>query len=178
MTEVLIVSGRAGSGKTTAGFEIAQLLKRKGVHHALLDADFLDAMYPEEQGAEMMLLNLGVVWANYHRRGIRRLVIVGTAVAMEADMVKETMAQASEENVHVTTVVLTVSDDVARARLTRREVGSELDDCLQSSYKMARVLDGLDCVKVDAEKDVLYVARSVLWVAGWIDSGRLTQNPV
>ncbi|KAJ6443820.1 Zeta toxin [Purpureocillium lavendulum] len=271
--QVLLVSGRSGSGKTATGNEMAEQLRRRGLCHAHIDGDNLDAVYcpqeedeheddekePEKQGehmaaaaaaaaatasADMFLANLRAMWSNYyHRPGRRvtRLILSGTAVALEADAIKRAVKDASatrrltrgggnggaggkgvvgsgssgeevsdgslagkgvsegaaatsqgagngadagkgttaeadldavEVDVEARAVILTASDEVASKRLTRREVGTELPQVLNSSEKMARVLEdavGDWAMRVDTEcRDVTENALYILRTAGWI----------
>ncbi|KID85495.1 hypothetical protein MGU_07357 [Metarhizium guizhouense ARSEF 977] len=50
--QLLIISRRAGSGKTSTSNEISEQLKLRGVCHAHIDGDNLDAMFPEEPAAD------------------------------------------------------------------------------------------------------------------------------
>jgi hypothetical protein len=94
--QVIIVSGRAGSGKTSTANEMSEQLKRLEVKHAHIKGDNLDAMYPDEAGAEMMLANLSAVCSNYyHRRGVDRLILSGSALVLETSRITEAIRRAT-----------------------------------------------------------------------------------
>lgn len=89
---LIIVSGRAGSGKTSTTHEMSEQLKRLEIKHAHIDGDNLDAMFPEEAGADMLLANLAGLWSNYyHLRGVDRLILSGTAAVLETDRIVRTL---------------------------------------------------------------------------------------
>jgi Na+-driven multidrug efflux pump len=80
--EVLLIGGRAGVGKTTVGWEVSALLRVAAVSHAVIDGDFMGQVHPAPEGdphrAEITESNLTAVWANYARRGYRRLIYTNT----------------------------------------------------------------------------------------------------
>ncbi|KAF1731813.1 hypothetical protein CRV24_008003 [Beauveria bassiana] len=143
---LIIVSGRAGSGKSSTANEMSEQLKRLEMRHAHIDCDNLDAMFPADDGADMLLANLAALWSNYyHLRGVDRLIISGTAA---------------------------VPDALAERRLKQREVGSELSQLLASSRRMAGVLESqvggwARRVPTD-QREVKEVALEILRTAGWI----------
>ncbi|KAL2126430.1 hypothetical protein VTI74DRAFT_928 [Chaetomium olivicolor] len=188
--QVIMISGRAGSGKTSTGNEMAEQLRLRGLCHAHIDGDNLDSIFPEEPEAEMLLANLAAMWSNYyHRRGITRLILSGTAIALEFESIKQAIKDASETpprgvssvqgprvkevEVKASAVILTAPDDVAFKRLAKREVGSELPHILKSSKKMAGVLEetvGRWVRRIDTDgKDVKENALDILRTAGWVD---------
>ena len=186
---LIIIYGRAGSGKTSVANEMSEQLKRLDIRHAHIDGDNLDAMYPEEPAADMLLPNIAAMWANYyHLRGVDRLIISGTAVAMEMDRISRALEWACSEpnlavmknkiegmpaaSVNGRAFILQVSDGVAEKRLKRREVGSELEKTLASSRKMSAVLEeevGGWARRVLAEnREVREIALDILRTSGWI----------
>lgn len=182
--QLLIISGRSGSGKSSTANEIAQQLKRRKLCHAHIDGDNLDAIFPEEPEAEMLLDNLAAMWSNYHhKRGITRLIISGTAIVMEFDKINKTISDvcrggtANPANVDIQlkadAYILTIPSEVAVARLTQREVGSELAHCLESSNRMSGVLEetiGAWATRVPTQgRHVKDVAMDILKQAGWIE---------
>ncbi|KAK2616613.1 hypothetical protein QQS21_000436 [Conoideocrella luteorostrata] len=163
---------------------MTEQLKRRGLCHAHIDGDTLEAIFPEEPGAEMSLDNLTAMWSNYYSmRGTPWLIFSGTAIVMKCDCIQESLLGACQKTspkvttadirIQTDAVILTIPDDEAVARLTQREVGSELAHCLTSSEKMTRVLndtgdDWAARVPTDG-RNVKDVALCSLKRAGWID---------
>ncbi|WP_458248647.1 AAA family ATPase [Streptomyces sp. MAI_2237] len=171
--EVLLIGGRAGVGKTTVGWEVSALLRSEAVAHAVIDGDFMGQVHPAPEGdphrAEITEINLAAVWANFARRGYRRLVYTNTmSVLPEAtDMFERAMGA----GVRIVRVLLTASDATARERLVGRELGSELEQELEGSVRKARLLDqraptGTVRVATDG-RGVVDIAREVVTVTGW-----------
>ena len=171
--EVLLIGGRAGVGKTTVGWEVSALLRSEAVAHAIIDGDFMGQVHPAPEGdphrEEITEINLTAVWANFARRGYRRLVYTNTAsVLPEATGMFE---RAMGAGVRIVRVLLTASDETARERLVGRELGSELEQELEGSVRKARVLDrrapaGTVRVATDGRL-VADIAREVVAATGW-----------
>ncbi|MET8471319.1 hypothetical protein ABZY90_38410 [Streptomyces sp. NPDC006422] len=79
--------------------------------------------------------------------------------------------RAMGDDVRLVRVLLTASDDTARARLTARELGSELDTELRGSHRKSRLLDDEsppDTLRVPTDaRTVPDIAREVLEATGW-----------
>ncbi|OAA73866.1 Zeta toxin [Cordyceps fumosorosea ARSEF 2679] len=89
---LIIISGRAGSGKTSTAHEMSEQLKRLEVRHAHIDGDNLDAVFPADAGSDMLLANLAALWSNYyHLRGVDRLIVSGTAAVLETERIVRTL---------------------------------------------------------------------------------------
>lgn len=89
---VIIISGRAGSGKSSTAHEMSEQLKRLEVRHAHIDGDNLDAMFPADAGSDLFLANLAALWSNYyHLRGVECLILSGTSVVLETDRITRTL---------------------------------------------------------------------------------------
>lgn len=171
--EVLLIGGRAGVGKTTVGWEVSALLRSEAVAHAIIDGDFMGQVHPAPEGdphrEEITETNLTAVWANFARRGYRRLVYTNTAsVLPEATGMFE---RAMAAGVRIVRVLLTASDETARERLVGRELGSELEQELAGSVRKARLLDrrapaGTVRVATDGRL-VADIAREVVAATGW-----------
>ncbi|MEV6957216.1 hypothetical protein [Streptomyces sp. NPDC051183] len=172
-SEVLLIGGRAGVGKTTVGWEVSALLRAAAVSHAVIDGDFMGQVHPAPEGdphrSEITEKNLTAVWENFTQRGYRRLIYTNTAsVLPEATgmFVRAMGAQA-----RITRVLLTASDATARERLVGRELGSELEQELKGSARNARLLDQRACagtVRVVTDgRHVVDIAREVVAVTGW-----------
>ena len=74
-------------------------------------------------------------------------------------------------DVRLVRVLLTGSDTTARARLTGRELGSELEDGLKASAARARLLDTgvpAETARVVTDgRSVVDIAREVVAATGW-----------
>ncbi|MES4909243.1 MULTISPECIES: hypothetical protein [unclassified Streptomyces] len=171
--EVLLIGGRAGVGKTTVGWEVSALLRSAAVSHAVIDGDFMGQVHPAPEGdphrAEITELNLTAVWTNYAQRGYRRLIYTNTLSVMpEATGMFE---RAMGSRVRIVRVLLTATDATTRARLERRELGSELDTEWESSMRKARLLDQRippDAMRVATDgRTVADIAREVVAATGW-----------
>lgn len=171
--EVLLVGGRAGVGKSTVAWEVSARLRAAAVSHAVVEGDFMGQVHPAPEGdphrAEITECNLTAVWANFARRGYRRLVYTNTAsVLPEATGMFE---RAMGADVRIVRVLLTASDATAGERLRGREIGSELERELAGSARSARLLDrraeaGTVRVVTDG-RSVVDIAREVVAVTGW-----------
>jgi hypothetical protein len=171
--EVLLIGGRAGVGKTTVGWEVSALLRAAGVAHAVIEGDFMGQVHPAPEGdpdrSEITESNLTAVWANFARRGYRRLIYTNTVSVLPeaAGMLERAMGT----GVRIVRVLLTASDATARERLTGRELGSELEHELRSSIRKARILDqraSAETVRVVTDgRLVADIAREVGAATGW-----------
>jgi cytidylate kinase len=83
-TDLVLIGGRAGVGKTTVAFEMHAKLGADCVQHAVIEGDNLDMAYPTawEQGHDLAEANLTAIWQNYQRLGYRRLIYTNTARAV------------------------------------------------------------------------------------------------
>ncbi|MBC7274851.1 MAG: hypothetical protein H5T76_40150 [Streptomyces sp.] len=171
--QVLLIGGRAGVGKTTVGWEVSAILRSEAVAHAVIDGDFMGQVHPAPENdpdrAQITECNLTAVWANFARRGYRRLVYPNTTrVLPEATGMFE---RAMGPGVRIVRVLLTASDATARERLTGRELGSELEHELAGSIRKARLLDErapAQAVRVATDgRLVVDIARQVVALTGW-----------
>ncbi|MEU5640729.1 ATP-binding protein [Streptomyces milbemycinicus] len=171
--EVLLIGGRAGVGKTTVGWEVSALLRGAAVPHAVIDGDFMGQVHPAPEGdphrAEITERNLTAVWTNYAQRGYRRLIYTNTlSVVPETTGMFE---RAMGSRVRIVRVLLTATDATTRARLERRELGSELETEWESSTRKARLLDQRvppDAMRVATDgRTVADIAHEVVAATGW-----------
>ncbi|MFF0225482.1 hypothetical protein [Streptomyces sp. NPDC004629] len=171
--EALLIGGRAGVGKTTVGWEVSALLRTAAVAHAVVDGDFMGQVHPAPHGdphrAEITEANLTAVWANFARRGYRRLLYTNTLSVLpdSAGMFERALGPGTR----LVRVLLTASDATARERLVRRELGSELHREMERSARKARLLDeraasGTVRIATDG-RTVPDIAHEVLTATGW-----------
>ncbi|MCA1221376.1 AAA family ATPase [Streptomyces sp. 8L] len=171
--EALLLGGRAGVGKTSVAWEVSALLRGADVPHAVIEGDCLGQVHPAPVGDPHRSLlterGLAAVWGNAAALGHRRLVYSNTVsvLAREEGMFRRAMG----DGVRLVRVLLTASDETARARLTGREIGSGLRAELANSARKARLLDAeapADTVRVATDgRSVAEVAREVLAATGW-----------
>jgi hypothetical protein len=136
-------------------------------------------VHPAPEGdpdrSEITESNLTAVWANFARRGYRRLIYTNTvSVLPEATGMFE---RAMGPGVRIVRVLLTASDATARERLVGRELGSELERELEGSVRKARILDqGVSAQAVRVVTDgrpVVDIARQVVTATGWAGQGSM-----
>jgi adenylylsulfate kinase len=172
-TEAVLLGGRSGTGKTTVGYEIHAQLSAAGIKHSLVDGDNLDMAYPDPGEHGLAELNLAAMWANYRALGYHRVVYTNTASVLGEVMAALTAAMGDQPR--LTAVLLTCSDETARERLARREIGSELKLHIERSDRMARRLevnapDWVHRVGTD-DRAVADIAAEVIALAGWAGGG-------
>lgn len=83
-SRVLFVTGTVGAGKTTTAYAVGDLLRERGVPHAVLDLDEFHRLWPPPQGdpfkQEVELANLRAVATNYRKAGATYLLLAGVVV--------------------------------------------------------------------------------------------------
>jgi cytidylate kinase len=181
--QVILLSGRSGVGKTSVANEISEQLRIRYLRHAHIDGDNLDMIYPEEHTSEILCLNLAAMWKNYHQhRGCNRLILSGTAMVLEHQVIQRTIEQSSSASsslspqghlaIDLRGFILTASDEVASERLRQREIGSLFDHHLQSSHRMAAILEkevGHWACRISTEgQSVKSIALQILEQAEWL----------
>jgi hypothetical protein len=169
-TEVLFIAGRSGVGKSSVGMEIHTQLSAAAVAHCLIEGDFLDLAYPEPWGHGLAERNLADMWSNYRALGYRRLVYTNTVSVLRDVMERLTAAIGDDPKVNA--VLLTCSDQTAHQRLSRREVGSTLDEHVLRSAEMAELLtngapEWVDQLETD-DRSVTDLATQVIGWTGWL----------
>jgi deoxyadenosine/deoxycytidine kinase len=142
-SKALFIGGRIGVGKSSVGYEVHAQLSVARVRHCLIEGDNLEMAWPapHEHGLRLAEQNLAAMWANYRAFGYRRMIYTNTASVFE-DVVSA-LAAAMGDSPQVTAVLLTCSDETARQRLARREIGAELNRHIERSDLMARRLSRL-----------------------------------
>jgi len=171
LSEVLLIGGRSGVGKSSVGAELHAQLSAAGIRHCLIEGDNLDLAYPPPWEHALAERNLAVVWANYRSLGYRRMIYTNTASVIGHVIGKLTAAIG--DSPEVTAVLLTCSDVTARGRLAQREIGTALDWHVERSDLMARKLDegapaGVHLVVTD-RRTVAEIASEVIGLAGWAE---------
>lgn len=142
MTDVLVISGPAGVGKSATAFEVSHRLRGAGLDHVLIDTDELDRIYPVPDDLSAVTEdNLAAMWRSFAARGARRLILVGIFLdrVEELEWVRRAIPDAQ-----FTRVRLLASDATLVERVDRRELGSDRDDQLERTRRQV--------VKIDADR--------------------------
>lgn len=139
MTDVLVISGPAGVGKSTTAFEVSHQLQAAGVDHVLIDTDELDRIYPvPDDLSDVTERNLAAMWRTFAARGACRVILVGVYLdrPTELDWVRRAIPDAA-----ITCVRLAASDATLVDRVDRREVGSGRDEQLERTRRQVAAID-------------------------------------
>ena len=168
-SEILLIGGRSGVGKSSVGAEIHAQLAAADVRHCLVEGDNLDMAHPAPHEHHLAERNLTALWANYRALDYRRMIYTNTASVFPA--VINELTTAMGDTPAVTAVLLTCSDATARARLSQRERGSMLDSHVERSRVMASRLDdqvsnSVHRVATDG-RTVVDIATEIVGIVGW-----------
>ena len=136
---VLILSGSMGTGKTTVLSEVYDLLTEARIAHAIIDLDWLTAMYPRQKayGHGLMVKNLAAVWPIYAAAGAIRLV-VARVVENRSELQDYREAIPGAEPV---VCLLTASIETMHDRLRIREPGMFQELALARCEELASILE-------------------------------------
>lgn len=178
-TEVLFIGGRSGVGKSSVGIELHAQLSAAAEKHCFIDGDFLDMAYPAPLEDRLAECNLAAMWSNYRALDYRRMIYTNTASVL--DEVMQRLTAAMGDDPRVVAVLLTCTDHTAFQRLSRREVGSTLDEHLRRSAEMAELLEAelpQWVYRVDTDnRSVADVATQVIRLTGWlVDAAKLVSE--
>ena len=164
---VLVLSGSMGSGKSTVLSEAYDLLTEAKIAHAVIDLDWLTAMYPR-QDRGLMVRNLAAVWPVYASAGADRL-LVAWVVENRSELQRFREAIPGAEPI---VCQLTASFETTRQRLRLREPGMFQEEALARSEALATILEHAHAedfrVDNNGDRPITEVAREVLSRAGWL----------
>jgi hypothetical protein len=171
--EVLVLCGAAGTGKTATLWEVGHILRNLGVHHALIDTDELDRVWPPPETTETLISisrrNLHAIWATFSDLGIRHCVLCGVmaSTARASEWIENAIPDAA-----ITFVRLSAEQSTRAQRIRNREIGSGFDQEMEASDEAARYIEdhdqpGTHIVKTDG-KAVSQVAAEALSMSRWL----------
>lgn len=168
-SEVVLLGGRSGVGKTSVGIEMHAQLSAANVKHCVIDGDFLDLAHPAPWEHNLAEQNLAAIWHNYRLLGYRRLIFMNSVSVLPEQ--RHSLGVAMGGKPRVFPILLTCSDATAGKRLGQRETGARLSHRLKSSAEMASRLDrGVDTAvrRLDTDdSSVAQIAADVIEILGW-----------
>lgn len=143
--QLLLITGPAGVGKSTLGWEVSAQLAAEKVAHAVIETDELDRVFPRPSSEELQRIqpgtidvssiNLAAIWSTYRLLGHSRLIMSG--VMMHLDFDKRWIVRAIPD-AEIIVVRLTATEPALLERLAQREIGAGADEQAQSSLRQAR----------------------------------------
>jgi hypothetical protein len=168
-TDVLVISGAAGVGKSSTALEASAQLADRGVAHALVDTDELDRIFPVPADlARLTERNLACVWQGFRDLGADRLILVGVYFDRQAELAWVSRAV---PDARFTLVRLVASEQTTLDRVRRRELGSGLEGQLSRTRRQmdAQAQDQRPEVhRMSSDgRSVVEVALAVLELVAW-----------
>lgn len=169
---VLLITGPTGVGKSTVGSEVFRLLREADVPSAFVDLAALGNGYPapsdDPWNERLIHANLACIWANFHRAGVRRLLLCRV---LEARSLLRHI-EAAIPGAHITVVRLRADLELLHARVRAREAADpgwyvETASFLFQQQEAAAVEDH---VIDNVERSPTDVAVEILQVTGWLVS--------
>jgi energy-coupling factor transporter ATP-binding protein EcfA2 len=124
----LVLSGSAGSGKTTQANVISEVLREADVGHAVIDLDELSRVWPF-QPATLMWDNLAMVWPNYVAVPGLQVVIMPRLLDSDTDI--EALRRATPK-VQLLVCELCATPETCLARVIEREPNDFWKDTLRA----------------------------------------------
>ncbi len=164
MLDVVILTGPCGVGKSSVAFECLNVLEAAGVPAAMVDGElaYVSPSDPRDpfayRVAEAALRALGPV---YEAAGKPRLLLA--RVVEDAEQLA--IVERALPGARIRTLRLVARPETIAVRLRAREIGSALAWHEQRSAEIAVSRLG---EPIDAERDVVSIARDVLARVGWV----------
>lgn len=168
---ILVVTGTVGVGKTTIAAEIGDVLRERGVPHAVVDGDWLTNCWPGDERERfnhaVLFDNLRAMWPVFARFGATRLIV---ANVMESRDDAARYEDAVPGGV-VRVCRLTASAVVVADRIRARNHGWALDWHLARAPELHGILERARpedaIVDNGGGRSLRDVAIDVLHAVGW-----------
>jgi hypothetical protein len=170
-TQVVLISGAAGVGKSSTAWEMSFQLQAAGVPHALIDTDELDRVFPVPDDLYRLTeRNLAAVWQGFREMGTSRLIVVGVGVHEPSELA---WLGRAIPDAHFTLVRLAASYATLADRIERREIGSDLEGQLARTRRQLRKLDrerrpGVRVIPTDGAS-IRDTAAEIIRLTGWLE---------
>jgi ribose 1,5-bisphosphokinase PhnN len=179
MTQILLITGPAGIGKSTLCWEIGAQLAASQVSHAVIETDEIDRVFPPPAPedlekiapgtSDVSALNLAAIWSTYRALGHSRLIMSGVMLHVRHDL---RWITAAIPDAQITIVRLHASESTLVERLDKREIGSGREAQIERSLRQAKRVageptTGLLIVPTDGRSPQA-LAATVLREIGWL----------
>lgn len=178
-TNILLITGAAGVGKSTLCWELGALLEAAHVPHAIIESDELDRVFPKPKIEELEALspgatdvsaiNLAALWSIYRALGHTRLIMSGVMMHPNFD---RRWILAAIPDAAITIVRLVASDETLIERLDKRETGSGRDDQIARTLRQAKRIAGEardDLIAIETDgKTPAELAAELMLLVSWL----------
>lgn len=167
MPDAVLITGVYGSGKSSVGQEIADILEKGDIRFALVDLDFLAWGYPgdddQPHGQRMLLKNLTAVVANYLAVGVQRFILAGLIHDRS-----ELEGLRGELSMPVRVVRLTVPLPEIERRLSSDVTTGRNNDLRHAGEQIAASRGvGIEDLSLSNERPIREVALDIVEWLGW-----------
>lgn len=170
-TNLILISGPVGVGKTSVGEELSTLLEASGTAHTFVDLDGLAKTYPRPKGdrfgEQIALANLEAVWRYAFNLGTRNLIVARVVETREgANRIARAVGADS-----CLIVQLTAREEILLRRVRSREIGSGRVWHENRALELADILERSDAedIRVDtSERPVGDIANDLFQSIEWI----------
>jgi len=171
MTQLLILTGTMGAGKSAVLAEASDILALRHIAHAAIDLDSLGFAHlpPGASTDAVMYENLRSVCRNYSALGVRRFLL---ARAIE-DRAALNLCREAVSAAHTVVCRLTASPEAMQRRVMKRESGILQEQFVTRVAELSAILDAAhleDFTVVNGNRSLNEVALEVLVKAGWLDN--------
>jgi AAA domain len=178
-TQILLITGPAGVGKSALCWELGYQLAAGQVPHAVIETDELDRVFPRPRAdaleklspgtSDVSSINLAMMWSTYRRLGHSRLIMSGVMVHLDFD---RRWIVTAIPDAQITVVRLRANDATLIERLGKREIGSGREAQIERTLRQARRMAGeegagLLVVATDG-RTPQEIAATILRDVGWL----------
>jgi hypothetical protein len=167
-TQLLLLTGTMGVGKTATLDEATDLLTDAGVTHAAVDLDGLGMFHiVPTSPPDLVFRNLDALFASYLTSGVQRfLVAAALERRSELDRIRRPLGEPATKVCRLTATLT-----IAESRVGRRELGIHRDRYIRRIAELDRLLSEacLEDFCIDTSRaSVTEVAWELLHRAGWL----------
>lgn len=181
-TEVVLICGDLGAGKTSVGRAMSGMLTTLRIRHGVVDLDALCQLHPSDDDYRdnytLKWQNFAAIWPHFVALGAQYGIASGS---LHSSADRERLAAMLGSQVTLSVVALTVSGSVRAARLSARET-----DSVSRAWHLQRAEHGSQRGDGDMPEDfairnegrpVESVAIEILERLGWIVPAPKTARP-